>query len=445
MAKREPKKIVSKKYFARVEREEMQKRYITIATAVIVITVVILIGFGFVLEGVIKPRQPIAQVNDTSITTDEFQSRVRYQRYLYTAEYLNTYQFIQSMGDPNSFSYFESYLVQIQNELEPEVIGFSSINDLIEDVLIRDEAEKLGIQISEAEVEQRINEVIFQYFPEGTPTPAPTGIIPPSPTLSALQMTLVAPPPTEVITTSQETGPTATPIEVAEEPEIEAEAEPTAVPPTPTAYTESAYKENYSDFISYIKNYAKVSAEDIYAYYESLILRDKVSKAVITDISTEEEQLWARHILFQDEGTGEQSAREFLTRIQAGEDFGEVAQEMSANPGENLEEISVRYEDLGWYGEGMMVEPFDSVARSLEVGEISDPVQTSFGWHVIQLLGRDFQTRDQVDIDRLLLQAFQEWLNAKQSEAQVDINPDWISAVPLEPAIPDQFKIDVSE
>jgi hypothetical protein len=440
MAKRETKKIVSRKHLAREDREQIQKRYITITTTVIFITVVVLIGVGFVLEGVIKPRQPIAQVNDTSITMEEFQSRVRYQRYLYTAEYLNTYQFIQSMGDPNALSYFESYLIQIQNELEPEVIGLNTINDLVNNEFIREEAERLGIQVSEEEVLKRIDEVIFQYFPDGTPTPGPTSFAPPTPTLSALQMTLVPPTPTEVITTSQDTEPTATPIEIVEE----SEPVPTALPPTPTVYTEKAYKENYNDFMSYIKNYARVSADDIYDYYESLILREKVSKAVITDIYPEEEQLWARHILFQEANTGEQSAKDFLARIQAGEDFGEIAQEISDKAGENPEEITVRFEDLGWFGEGMMVEPFDSVARSLEVGEISDPVQTTFGWHVIQLLGRDLQTRDQADIDRLRQEAFQEWLVARRLEAQVDINPDWISVVPDEPDIPDQIKIDVS-
>ena len=435
MAKRE-----SKKHLARVEREQIQRQYIIITAITIFTIVVILIGVGFILEGVIKPRQPVAQVNDTVITTEDFQSRVRYQRYLYTAEYLNTYQFIQSMGDPNSLSYFESYLIQIQNELDPEIIGLNTINDLVDNELIREEAEKLGIQVSQDEVLNRIDTVIFQYYPDGTPTPEPTRLILPTPTLSALQMTLVPPTPTAVITTSEDTEPTATPTEIVEE----TEATPTTIPPTPTVYTEKAYKNNYDDFMSYVKNYAKVSADDIFDYYESLIYREKVSNAVIIDIPPEEEMLWARHILFQDADTGEQEAKDFISRIQSGEDFGEVAQEIADEAGGNPEDITVRYEDLGWFGEGMMVEPFDSVARSIEVGKISDPVQTSFGWHVIQLLGRDLQPRDQADIDRLRQEAFQEWLAVRRTEAQVDINPNWISVVPDEPDIPEQIKIDVS-
>jgi len=441
MAKTEPKKHVSKKHFARIERERIQRRYIMIITIVIFVIVVILIGVGFVIEGVVKPAKPVAQVNDTSITTEEFQARVRYQRYLYTAEYLNTYQFIQSMGDPNSFSYFEPYLLQIQNELEPEVIGLNTLNDLIDNALIREEAEARGIQVNRAEVEERINQIIFQYYPDGTPTPAPTSFVLSTPTLSALQMTLVPPTPTEVITATPETEPTPTSTEIPEvETGTESEPTPTAVPPTPTVYTESAYRQNYKDFMNYVKSNARISEEDIFTYYESLILREKVSEAVITDIPSEEEMLWARHILFQDVENGEQRAKDFLARIQAGEDFGAVAQEISEKDAEN-EEITVRYEDLGWFGEGMMVEPFDAAARVLEVGKISEPVQTTFGWHVIQLLGRDIQPRDQTDIDQLREQAFQEWLTAKRAESKVDINPDWTSVVPNAPDIPDTIKI----
>ncbi len=442
MAKREPKKIVSKKHRARVERETIQRKYITIVTISVVVIVVILIGVGFVIEGVVKPGQPIAKINDTSITTEVFQSRVRYQRYLYTAEFLNTYQFIQSMGDPNSLSYFESYLLQIQNELEPEIIGLNTLNDLIEGELIREEANKLGIQVSEAEVKQRINQIIFQYYPDGTPTPMPTRIIFPTPTLSEVQLTLLPPTPTAIITTSEEIEPTATPTNASEvETNKEAEPTPTAVPPTPTVYTESAYKENYRNFMNYIKNYARVSEDDIYDYYESLILREKISEAVITDIPDKEEKLWAHHILFQDQETGEQSAKDFITRIQAGENFGEVAKEISDNASNDSEEITVRYENLGWFGEGMMVTPFYEAANALEIGEISEPVQTSFGWHVIQLLGRDIQPRTQADMDSLQEEAFQAWLASKQAEAQVDINPNWVSAVPEEPDIPEQLKI----
>jgi parvulin-like peptidyl-prolyl isomerase len=452
MANREKKKIVTKKHLARVEREEIQRRFIIIITIAIVAAVVILTVVGFIIEGFVKPSQPVAQVNDTAISTKEYQAWIRYRRYLLVNEYLSTYQFLQEMGDQSSFSYFEPYLVQIQNELEPGILGLNAINEMVENVLIRDEADRLGIQVSQQDVETRMMETIFQYYPDGTPTPAPTSIILATPTLSALQMTLIPPTPTEVVT-STETIESEAPTESVNADEVAdagettdaqeaVEAVPTAVLPTPTAYTENAYNENYNNYMSYIKTYARVTEADIYDFYEILTLRERVSEAVITGVSSEEEKLWARHILFQDEETGETEARGFFALIEAGEDFATVAEEIAAEASsEDPEGITVRFEDLGWFGEGAMVEPFDAAARELEVGEISQPVQTSFGWHVIQLLGRDVQPRNQADIDRLLFEAFQAWLDAKRTEAVVDITPDWISVVPQEPDIPEQAKL----
>jgi peptidyl-prolyl cis-trans isomerase D len=449
MTKPEKKKIVSKKHLARVEREELQRRYIIISTVAVFSIVIVLAAFGLVTEGIIKPRKPIANVNGTEITTKDFQSLVRYQRYLMVNEYMSTYQFIQNIGDPNYVSYFQSYLLQIQNDLEPEAIGLNTINQMVDNVLIRDEAEKLGIQVSREEVEKRIQEAIFQYYLDGTPTPAPTSIILPTPTLSGLQMTLVPPTPTAVVTATNEvitdttevvTEVEATPTEIAVEGAIE--PTPTVIQPTPTIYTEKAFNTNYDDFMSSIKTYARVSEDTIYYFFESTILQERVSELLITDIAPEEEKLWARHILFQDTETGETQANEFLSRVEAGEDFNTVAEELTTTAmAENPDDVKVRYEDLGWFGEGQMVAPFEAAAKELSVGEISQPVQTSFGWHVIQLLGRDIEPRDQASIDQLRQEGFQNWLESKRMESSIDISPEWILSVPTDPAIPEEVKI----
>jgi parvulin-like peptidyl-prolyl isomerase len=322
---------------------------------------------------------------------------------------------------------------------------------MIENVFIREEAERLGIEVSQEEVEAFIAETMFQYYPDGTPTPAPTDPVFPTPTFSALQMTLTAPTTTAVITEttaveSEAVEPEDT-SDLAESVDSgEVEPAPTEVLPTPTIYTESAYNQNYKDFISYIRNYARVSEADIYEIYENFILRERVAEAVITDIPLEEEKLWARHILFQDPETGEGEARAFLDRIEAGEDFVTVAEELATVLPEPVDEETapaptVIFEDLGWFGEGTMVDPFDQAARLLSIGEISQPIQTDFGWHIIQLLGRDVQPRSQADIDQLREQAFQEWLTALRLENEVNITQDWVSAVPLEPDIPETIKI----
>ena len=67
------------------------------------------------------------------------------------------------------------------------------------------------------------------------------------------------------------------------------------------------------------------------------------------------------------------------SRIDEGEDFGEMAQAYSEDGS------AQNGGDLGWFGHGRMVSAFDSAAFSLKVGEVSDPVKTDFGWHIIKV------------------------------------------------------------
>ena len=69
--------------------------------------------------------------------------------------------------------------------------------------------------------------------------------------------------------------------------------------------------------------------------------------------------------------------------IKAGKSFAEAAEEVSLCPsGQNGG-------DLGFFSKGMMVKPFEDACFSMEVGEISQPVQTQFGWHLIQLTDKN--------------------------------------------------------
>lgn len=118
----------------------------------------------------------------------------------------------------------------------------------------------------------------------------------------------------------------------------------------------------------------------------------------------------AAHIVVEDENL----AKEILEKIDNGEDFSVLAKEYSQCPSKE------NGGNLGRFIEGQMVAEFDNALKDMEVGSISGPVETNFGFHIIRLDNRGeagYQELDQVKSDvkkALLLQ--------KQQEAYLDFS-----------------------
>lgn len=93
----------------------------------------------------------------------------------------------------------------------------------------------------------------------------------------------------------------------------------------------------------------------------------------------------ARHILV---GTKE-LAEEIKNKIDDGEEFSKLAEEYSECPSKK------RGGDLGWFGKGAMVRPFEVAAFTAEEGDIVGPVKTEFGWHIIYV----YEVQDDIDPD----------------------------------------------
>ncbi|MEQ8898538.1 MAG: peptidylprolyl isomerase [Roseovarius sp.] len=95
---------------------------------------------------------------------------------------------------------------------------------------------------------------------------------------------------------------------------------------------------------------------------------------------TGETEYRASHILVETE----EEAQDLVTQLEDGAEFAALARENSTGPSADAGG------DLGWFGEGDMVQPFFEAVSALEAGEVSAPVETQFGWHVVTLV----ETRD---------------------------------------------------
>jgi foldase protein PrsA len=114
---------------------------------------------------------------------------------------------------------------------------------------------------------------------------------------------------------------------------------------------------------------ATLTDEMMKAYYDSNKESFKVG-----------EQVHARHILV----ATEQEAKDVIARIKGGEKFEDVAKAVSTDTS-NKDQGG----DLNWFGKGAMVKEFEDAAFSLPIGQLSDPVKTTYGYHIIQVLEKD--------------------------------------------------------
>lgn len=426
-------KIESKKHIARLERERRQTRLIKIIAGLVILSVLLILGYGYLDVNVLQPRRPVAEVNGEKITIKEFQARVQIQRRQLLNNYLEYQQYQQYFGMDVS-----QQLQDIETKLNvPTIVGKEVLDAMIREALIRQEAAKRGLTVTSEELETFRREQ-FGFFPDGTytPTVTPTSVEIVYPTLSAEQMKLVTVTPILEASPTPTSGPTITPPPTATPdlratPTAESTPPPTSTPrPTATPYTLEGYQK---EFATAQAGFVEIGFTE--AQYERLfeteLLRQKLFQIVTADIPPQEEQVWARHILLADEET----AKQVLERLKKGEDFGKVTLETSQDPGS-----AAAGGDLGWFGKGQMVAPFEEAAFALEIGQISQPVQSSFGWHIIQLLGRTTQPLTAYRYEQVRQDAFEDFLTKLREESDVIIHDDWTQHVPNTPSLQDLYQ-----
>lgn len=185
-----------------------------------------------------------------------------------------------------------------------------------------------------------------------------------------------------------------------------------------------AVKEGIADTEEYKRRLALYQAKALRDAYFFQKIRPQVTEEMIKAAYDEEaakvaqtERIRARHILV---GT-EKEAQDILDRLNKGEDFATLAKQYSLDGSKDYGG------DLGYFTAPEMVAEFSKAAFALQVGEVSQPVKTDFGWHIIKLEDRKMgaaQPYDQVKSairNVLLRRKVQETMDKLRSASKVEI------------------------
>ena len=411
---------MTRKHLARVERERIQRRWLIGVFAAIMAAVVGLITYPLLERQFIQPGQPVAVVNGVEISTRDFQKRVRQQRSQYILQYWNMAGLAQYFGNDQQFT---NQLTQVQTLLTSSfALGRDTLDQMITDELVRQEAARRGVTVSEAEIDEEIQKT-FRYYPNGTPTPEPTLTPGPTSTIaptstgepSATPTEAASPTPTETLPPTETLAPTETATEG---------PTPTATPipsitPTPTPYTQQLFDRDYRDFLAQNQKLSGMTEADVRALFASQVLRRKLQD--VWEADPQVDAVHARHILVADEAT----AKDIIAQLQAGADFASLAAQYSTDTS-NKDQGG----DLGFFQRGQMVPEFEAAAFGNPVGLVPEPVMTTYGWHVIEIL----ETRNETD-DAARARGLSDWLDKQRNDPNVvQTFAYWENRVPEDPA-----------
>ncbi|GAB4441859.1 MAG: hypothetical protein Kow0031_23910 [Anaerolineae bacterium] len=411
MAKKETQsREPTKRQIAMSRREKEQQKLVFTGLGLVAALVAVVLAIGLAQTYIIEPNSPVGSVNGQAITTGEYQDRVRYERFVLEDQYQQIVQELQALPPADENDQFSEFLrgqyQQLANQVlqQRSTVDRQTFDNMVTERLIEAEAEKRGLTVSEDEITESINRLLAgrrggltALAAQETSTAVanaeataalwtPTPTFTPSPTLTSTQAT---------------TQPVATPANT-----------PTPAPtPTPNIINQTDLSADYTNWINQVTDITGISEAQYRSYIRQNLIREKLRDALGEETPKTAQQANARHILVETED----EAKEVVARLEAGEDFAALAEELSLDTGS-----AANGGELGFAPQGRFVEAFDEAVFSLPIGQISDPIETQFGWHIIEVLAREEMELTPADYAQEQRAAFATWTSQARQNAQIE-------------------------
>ena len=420
---------------SRAQREQQRIRNLYTIGIGLGVLVVLLLGFAAISTFVIQPNSEVASVNGAKINRATYNKLRSWNIYQQIQQAAIQQQLSQQTGGSTtdtSSTDLTTYQQQLKNVASESPLDDTTIQNLVNGEVLRQKSTS-DYQIN-ATTDDLKAEALKDFIP--SPTPPPSSVTP-SVTPSATPTEATTPTPTthSSVTPSptQTETPTITPTKGTPT------ATPTATatyPPVPGA--SATAQAVYSRYIGDISAGSQPNVNDttgictfgcpglsefdylslvIEPRYRQNAVQDKMASTIITDV----EQIHAEQIV-TDTQDGANKIRQMLEQ---GADFATVANEQSKDQIQNAQQGTPgNGGDLGWFPQDTDISNLDAQfvagAWPLQVGELSQPVQSSFGWHIIKVLERNPHmplTDDQVTTKKTKL--YNDWFDKAKLNAQI--------------------------
>ncbi len=411
---------------SRRDQEAQYQRIFMLTMVGIVGVVILILGGGAIYEYAIKPNAVLAEVNGHEIR------RRDYWKYQSIALYSQARQYesfaMQSQGEQQQqfMQFAASFDAQRDDVWGSTDVSATTVQQMIEDQLFLDGAEFLGVMVTDEQAQEyALNQFAPIDAPLLTPQPSPT-LIPEraqaaTETAEALatQQSIDLGTPVSSPQPSPIVGdPLATPVFDGATPGATPEggdlASPLASPGATPDLEDSlrAAEAEYDIFQSNVFDDANISEDDyIQLWVKPQLVREQVVYQLTSQVPQTAEQVNAQHILV---GT-EDLANQLSSQATGGADFGALARSNSTDT-----ITASTGGELGWFTRLEVDPELAEVAFSLEPGQVSEPIETDYGWQIVRVSAKEAD-RPLTDVQYQLAttEAVETWLETQRNESDI--------------------------